>query len=829
MSNDSIKVIVNDSWKEESFVKQHDLAFEFKIPNTTKPNTITKIIQEKCDSRFNTKLLYPRETLTSKSKELTQFKRWEISISTITFTIVNRSLISISILKVNALPNPLCSIVGEYFVTHAPWYAIDCCISHNLPYISNKSSESNDKGAIEDYRSELNNQFRLSVIKPLLDRMGMSKHVEKFFSNSKNHNFESIIRSIADCKTSQKDILDSIDNDSIEWNDFDMIIFEFCDLWARMFDENIYPTCCGGVAAYLSIRSHIKKILGDDCDSDNDKNSDNDNDNDTPCTNKKNKIKSPYILGAEYECSIWKLDKICQHLQFIMNKNDGIYKCLPFDNVEKNVRHVERIKTQINHVNMTFRLVRKLHDVYGMFEFGIRIWRAHSDRIALGVMASWPKMYDMNPGFVTNLDENNYNHGYNYDNDYNCYFKCDTISEAVYSSWLLQVGNLDTLVRKYDEILGIMFSTQMQNAFGNSDQICTIQIDQLLEYFLEMFYVIIEKMVPLGLQVIRKIECILKVLMSQYLILKNMNEYNIHIFDLYYALLLKLRFKRLKFNKNDYTNRKNIMKLIDEITPYYDHFLGDNCKDRKNITGKYWYCIVDELIWVEFLVGKLSIESKLEYMNEADCVHCVDCVDCVVSKGKNSNKNRYHKHDHDDHDQLQLQPEIVKQMILNNPKYKKMVQLYSKQNFRLDLISKPRLLKFRFRVVFKHLSIFSRKYKHDINKQMQEWEDINLDYVFDLTESITTLSYRLGLINNIEPQYFENAKKKNYKNFYYLLKNIIKSAKSKKGKVKSCKECQCECKQLKRCKGCHRVWYCSKLCQKRHWIQHRSVCLKLRV
>ena len=60
----------------------------------------------------------------------------------------------------------------------------------------------------------------------------------------------------------QEYILDGIDNDSIEWNDFDMIIFEFCDLWARMFNTNAYAMCFMGIAGYLTFRSHVKKLFG---------------------------------------------------------------------------------------------------------------------------------------------------------------------------------------------------------------------------------------------------------------------------------------------------------------------------------------------------------------------------------------------------------------------------------------------------------------------------------------------------------------------------------------------------------------------------------------
>ena len=39
-----------------------------------------------------------------------------------------------------------------------------------------------------------------------------------------------------------------------------------------------------------------------------------------------------------------------------------------------------------------------------------------------------------------------------------------------------------------------------------------------------------------------------------------------------------------------------------------------------------------------------------------------------------------------------------------------------------------------------------------------------------------------------------------------------------------CAQCFVKCVDLKRCKRCHHVSYCSVNCQKNHWLTHKVVC-----
>lgn len=43
-------------------------------------------------------------------------------------------------------------------------------------------------------------------------------------------------------------------------------------------------------------------------------------------------------------------------------------------------------------------------------------------------------------------------------------------------------------------------------------------------------------------------------------------------------------------------------------------------------------------------------------------------------------------------------------------------------------------------------------------------------------------------------------------------------------KEPDCAFCHSNTGDLKRCLGCNKVFYCSKVCQKRHWKQHKSEC-----
>ena len=42
-----------------------------------------------------------------------------------------------------------------------------------------------------------------------------------------------------------------------------------------------------------------------------------------------------------------------------------------------------------------------------------------------------------------------------------------------------------------------------------------------------------------------------------------------------------------------------------------------------------------------------------------------------------------------------------------------------------------------------------------------------------------------------------------------------------------CSTCKKTCQNLKRCARCHSVYYCSKECQRSHWLQHKLVCNKI--
>eukprot|EP01083_Nonionella_stella_P165670 551735_1 len=50
-----------------------------------------------------------------------------------------------------------------------------------------------------------------------------------------------------------------------------------------------------------------------------------------------------------------------------------------------------------------------------------------------------------------------------------------------------------------------------------------------------------------------------------------------------------------------------------------------------------------------------------------------------------------------------------------------------------------------------------------------------------------------------------------------FLKNFLRGVK--------CGHCQIRNKRLLMCKRCHKMRYCSKKCQKRHWLTHRKVCM----
>ena len=45
-----------------------------------------------------------------------------------------------------------------------------------------------------------------------------------------------------------------------------------------------------------------------------------------------------------------------------------------------------------------------------------------------------------------------------------------------------------------------------------------------------------------------------------------------------------------------------------------------------------------------------------------------------------------------------------------------------------------------------------------------------------------------------------------------------------KDAVVNCPSCLQEGSDLNRCSGCMKVWYCSEVCQRRHWTDHKKTC-----
>ena len=278
--------------------------------------------------------------------------------------------------------------------------------------------------------------------------------------------------------------------------------------------------------------------------------------------------------------------------------------------------------------------------------------------------------------------------------------------------------------------------------------------------------------------------------------------------DMYHTILIKLAFKQLVLTPLNQINYDFIQSLLDQVSPSYNHFIQERDDNRPFIQCKHWHYFVNEICWIEFLSGRISKLCKYGTFVHA---RADDVTSVVVVDNK------------------------IKQSLLKLRHAQEYCQLSSIIKFKnLGLIVKPRYLNQRINIIKKRYTKYDSylqflcKYSNASARLVcneiglralcyttgfsseapscQDYEYIQEYYkwrTFDINQFWTT--------HNITSQ----------TEWYYGLKNIF----YEQEKIRCCEVCREDRKKLRLCRNCRSVRYCSRVCQKKHWKIHKQSCV----
>ena len=263
---------------------------------------------------------------------------------------------------------------------------------------------------------------------------------------------------------------------------------------------------------------------------------------------------------------------------------------------------------------------------------------------------------------------------------------------------------------------------------------------------------------PLSLKMFKQTQLILNLIQDK---IRSEKCEHINTCDLVQALLLKIKLKQLKMKQYpcDRIKTKNkIIKLLAELQPLYDYF------SDMNIHHPCLYYIANELILIEFLAGKLSnLKDRLSKFGKVNFTPLSQHKRMFICRSL----EKYHH---------------------------------------LNVISCPKYLFQRFKIVFDECAVDGRKFK-------RMYTPINNKYKIRLTDIVFKLGFTIPSHNL---QHSPSVKVDQH--IYYFLKYLNCD--------KCCDNCLSRSKHLKVCRKCKHAWYCSKKCQKRARKSHCSFCQK---
>ena len=253
-------------------------------------------------------------------------------------------------------------------------------------------------------------------------------------------------------------------------------------------------------------------------------------------------------------------------------------------------------------------------------------------------------------------------------------------------------------------------------------------------------------------------------------------------FDLMQAMLLKLTLKELRIDvyiTNRYIDGKKIMELLSELQETYDYFADDD------IEHPYLFYAANDIVWIEFLAGKLSNLSKT-------------LINHSIENDKNSNSDNPGIHI--------IATDIISHLTCKNTFEVRDIPKYH----HLEVVSLEKHLFLRFKLVFDQCAVRGRKFRTLYNSTVGSKGKAALDSVMS----------KLGF--NVSGHTSRNRDSICDQHLYYFLKNLREKV--------FCNHvcCRKRGQKLKACRKCKSAWYCSKKCQKRDWkMRHRDSCLIL--
>ena len=197
------------------------------------------------------------------------------------------------------------------------------------------------------------------------------------------------------------------------------------------------------------------------------------------------------------------------------------------------------------------------------------------------------------------------------------------------------------LATKYERILNFLFGAKIGSLFACNQWMYSTSCGsfskkkKLANWVLEMFYMLITFLQPLTWQRIVHIEFILTRVISKLKYFKDaeanekedklswkhldiLNYKNDSMLSVYNALVLKLKFQKIQamFRSKYKAKDTDIANKLIEMQPFYDYFVKQDASTKKSkISYLLWFYVENELTWIDFLSGKLSIGSKLECLS----------------------------------------------------------------------------------------------------------------------------------------------------------------------------------------------------------------------
>ena len=504
------RVLVNDHWRNESFIKKLNISFtcDMSLPMCEFGNdilftttTLFKRVKNECIKRSG---------LTDEFKEDKDRSLWQGTVHEFEWTQGYRSI------KIEMKILPRASMVMAVLL-----------LSHSSPRLSFTAAtiprsimRNFDGYSCYDKMYDYQRDHKLAEWKDVLmieQKFDWSLHIacddHGFYCENDipNYNYNHTLSH--ETATSQKYILDGISEDSIEWNDFDMALYEYCDIWAKLFVESKF--CLIIFAMMQCLEFCYANILGFD---------------------------SP------------RMEKTVGHLKYLVTNNNGMYNSLPFDNIKSIPYDVQDYTIQyINQIHMQCKLIQELQSLpsigYYILTFCVGMAEPKSDNeliefyhengIKLGHKSINLEILTNVANFVMTAVARK--HG--------------RILKYLFSA---RIRNI------FDK--GHSLRLQLINGSNNLHE-------RLINCVIEMFFMLCLWVRPVSVEKINRMEFILtQVLSKSGQIRVSPNTSNENTIRLYNALVLKLKLQKLQvtYDTDDF------VKFLVDIQPFYDYFVKHN-------------------------------------------------------------------------------------------------------------------------------------------------------------------------------------------------------------------------------------------------------------